>query len=273
MAPRTVHIDQLHRTITLTDRPKRIVSLVPSQTELLYDLGLSESVVGLTKFCIHPAAWCQTKTIVGGTKKLHLDKIRSLEPDLIIGNKEENEADEVKTLMNEFPVWMSDIYTLADALDMIRSIGKMTQTELAAEQLATGIEEDFKQLEYEASSVPPLRTAYMIWKSPWMAAGNHTFIHDLLRRCGLMNCYGHHDRYPETSLEELIRLRPEIVLLSTEPFPFNQEQASNLRQVLSETKVMLADGEYFSWYGSRLKGAPTYFRRLVNEIRNSGDFN
>lgn len=259
--------DQLSRTIVLTGRPERIVSLVPSQTELLYSLGLNETVVGVTKFCIHPPEWQQEKSIIGGTKKLNLDKIRSLNPDLIIANKEENEESQIKVLMEEFPVWVSDINTLADALEMIRAVGDLTNTAHQAQILALEIEDDFKQLYYYGSEKPAIRSAYLIWKSPWMAAGNQTFIHDLMYRSGFINCFGHKDRYPELTVDELRELSPEVVFLSSEPYPFQQKHLDELRNELPDTKILLVDGELFSWYGSRLKKSAGYFRKLVEEIR------
>jgi hypothetical protein len=259
--------DQLSRTITLKRWPQRIVSLVPSQTELLYSLGLHESVVGITKFCIHPSEWQRKKSIIGGTKKLDLDKIRSLQPDLIIANKEENEESQIKALMEEFSVWVSDINTLADALEMIREVGELTNTTNNAEQIALEIEDDFKQLEYRDSEKSAISAAYLIWKSPWMAAGNQTFIHDLMRRTGFINCFGHKDRYPEITIDELRELSPEVVLLSSEPYPFQQKHLDELGNYLPTTKILLVDGELFSWYGSRLKKSASYFRKLVEEIR------
>lgn len=269
MASAHEHIDQLNRIVRLEQQPKRIVSLVPSQTELLFSLGLTKEVVGITKFCIHPDHWRLEKTIVGGTKTLKPEVIRALQPDLIIGNKEENEATQIQALMEEFPVWMSDIYTLADALEMIRSIGQLTNKVLEAEQLSATIEDDFKQLEYELSELPKVRAAYFIWNAPWMAAGNRTFIHDLLQRCGFINCYGNSERYPETDIEKLRSLSPEVLLLSSEPFPFKNQHVVDLQRELPDTTIKLVDGELFSWYGSRLSHSPDYFRRLVKEIRTT----
>src|ERR1700722_20147309 len=100
--------DQMGRTISVEWPVKRIISLVPSQTELLYSLGLADEVIGITKFCVHPKEWFHSKTRVGGTKKLDFEKIAALKPDLIIGNKEENEEVQIKQLMQDYPVWMSD---------------------------------------------------------------------------------------------------------------------------------------------------------------------
>src|SRR5690606_18297650 len=135
--------DQMRRTVEVPALSRRIISLVPSQTELLFDLGLGDRVVGITKFCIHPDAWFRSKPRVGGTKQVDLDKVRALRPDLIIGNKEENARADIEALEQEFPVWMSDVRDLNDALDMIRGLGALTDTSRKAEAIAAEIDAGF----------------------------------------------------------------------------------------------------------------------------------
>ena len=144
-------VDQLDRKISLASLPKRIVSLVPSQTELLYDLGLRDEVAGITKFCIHPQEWFKTKPRVGGTKKIDIEKIKQLDPDLVIGNKEENDQSQVEELMKHYPVWMSDIKNLEDALEMIEHIGDLTGKSGNAVQLRNKIEQKFHGLNSQYS--------------------------------------------------------------------------------------------------------------------------
>lgn len=249
--------DQLNNTIELDEYPKRIVSLVPSQSELLWDLGLRDELVGITKFCIHPKELFNTVKRVGGTKTLHLDVIRDLKPDLIIGNKEENELSQIIELQKQFKVWMSDIYTLNDALEMIRSVGIVVHRENEANHLAQDIEHSF----FELKPVHK-RTLYLIWK-PYMAAGRSTFIGDMLQRIGLENVLEDpKGRYPNLSIDEIKSLNPEIILLSSEPFPFKVEHMDELRKLLPHAKILLVDGELFSWYGSRLKKSVDYFNHL-----------
>ncbi|TAN17592.1 MAG: cobalamin-binding protein [Chitinophagaceae bacterium] len=258
--------DQSGRPLTLSFPPKRIVSLVPSQTELLYDLGLEEEVVGITKFCVHPETWFRQKKKVGGTKRLHLNIIRELHPDLIIANKEENEKEQLEALMKDYPVWISDIDTLEDALAMIRSVGDITNRKEQADRIAHNIGFRFQQLrDYHQTSVTSsqkLRAAYFIWKNPWMAAGKDTFIHDMLPRCGLENCFGHLSRYPQIALDQLASAHCQVVLLSSEPFPFKEKHAEEIHIKFPEIKIIFVDGEMFSWYGSRLLQTPEYFKRI-----------
>jgi ABC-type Fe3+-hydroxamate transport system substrate-binding protein len=251
----------LGRRVNIPFPPRRIVSLVPSQTELLYHLGAN--VVGITKFCIHPSEWFRTKTRIGGTKQLHLDIIRSLSPDLIIANKEENDAAQVKALMDEFPVWVSDIHTLEDALEMIKSVGEIVDCHEQALQLSMQIAENFTGMD---DQVMVKNTAYFIWKDPWMVAGGDTFINEMMKVCGFDNIFADTPRYPVVNLEELKGKDCQLVLLSSEPYPFKEKHIAELQQILPAAKILLVDGEMYSWYGSRLLAAPAYFRSLVNLI-------
>ncbi|MGH1434859.1 MAG: helical backbone metal receptor [Lewinella sp.] len=252
-------LDQLGRTVSLTVYPpQRIVSLVPSQTELLADLGLGDSVVGITKFCVHPSSWRQEKTIIGGTKQLHLDRIRSLKPDLIIANQEENDREQVEALAVDFPVWVSKVVDLPTALNMITGIGEATDTRTLVGDLMLKIKASFADLR----SFSIRSCAYLIWRKPYMASGGDTFIQAMLEVAGFENVFGHQNRYPEVTMEELAAADPEWILLSSEPFPFKEKHLAELSVVCPNAKIRLVDGEMFSWYGSRLLRSADYFRIL-----------
>jgi ABC-type Fe3+-hydroxamate transport system substrate-binding protein len=233
--------------------------LVPSQTELLYDLGLDKETIGITRFCIHPEIWYRTKTRIGGTKDLHLDKIKGMQPDLVIANKEENTREQVEEIRKYCPVWTSDISRLTDAMEMIRAIGRLTGKTDSANKLASDIEAELAALTGEFT---PLTAAYLIWKDPYMTAGGDTFINEMMNICGLKNAFGHKLRYPEVTVEEIRKISPNVVLLSSEPYPFREKHIEELQRLLQGVKVCLADGEMFSWYGSRLLNAANYFRTL-----------
>lgn len=253
--------DQTGYPIQLPAPARRIVSLVPSQTELLSALGLDEQTVGITKFCVHPEAWFRSKTRVGGTKDVRLDIVRSLQPDLILANKEENTRDQVEALRQVYPVWTSDISDLDDALDMIRSVGGMTGRGQQADALAGQILSAFRAL----PTVKPLQCLYLIWRNPFMAAGGDTFIHDMLEKAGFSNLAADRPRYPELTIEEMRALAPACILLSSEPYPFREKHIGELQDLLPKTKILLVDGEMFSWYGSRLVHAPGYFQVVRQE--------
>lgn len=256
-----LYTDQLSRSIEISAQPKRIISVVPSQTELLYDLGLSEEVIGITKFCVHPQEWFKTKTRIGGTKKINIQKIKELKPDLIFANKEENKKEEIEELEKEFPVWISDVHDLSSANAMINDLGKIVGKENESIELIKNINLQFGKLSTEAK----LRTAYLIWKDPYLTVGNDTFIHQMLLHAGFENIFSDKTRYPEIELGELIEKNCEFLLLSSEPYPFKQKHIDELQKLLPATKILLADGEFFSWYGSRMLKAPSYFQKLYNE--------
>lgn len=257
-------IDQLHRQIILPKFPERIVSLVPSQTELLYDLGLGDKVIGITKFCIHPEAWFKTKTRIGGTKTIHIERVLSLHPDLIIANKEENVKEQIDMLAIHAPVWVSDVNTLEEAYNMITAIGTLTNTSSKAIKLVEEIKKAFAELRQATQQLTiPVSCAYLIWKDPYMTVGRDTFIHAMLSECGLQNVFADRERYPSITLSELKNLQCQFILLSSEPYPFKEKHIMEIQEALPQAKVLLVDGEMFSWYGSRLVKAAAYLKDLV----------
>jgi len=257
--------DQMGRTVQVPERPMRIVSLVPSQTELLYYLGLDAEVVGQTLFCIHPAEQHQSKPRIGGTKKLNIDKIRALQPDLIIGNKEENERSQIEVLEKEFPVWMSDITSLDDALVMIEQIGTLVNQHSRATDLAQTIRSQFAALQL---STQPLHVLYLIWREPWMGAAHDTFIGYVLQAAGWQNVLQapRYQRYPQLNASDIASLDPDIIMLSSEPYPFKEQHLRELKMISPGSRVLLVDGELFSWYGSRLLHTADYLRSLQVQL-------
>ncbi|HTB08064.1 MAG TPA: helical backbone metal receptor [Bacteroidia bacterium] len=258
--------DQMGRIIEVSWPPKRIISIVPSQTELLYSLGLENEVMGITKFCVHPDSWFRTKQRIGGTKKLDFDKIAALKPDLIIGNKEENNEQEIKALMETYPVWMSDIHNLDDAFAMMQLVGELTNRAKKANEIVNQAKHNFAEL--DKAKYPVRKAAYFIWKNPYMLAGNDTFINNMLALCGFKNIASEvQGRYPELSVDTLKNLNPDVIFLSSEPFPFSGKHIDEFKTICPGAKIVLVDGEYFSWYGSRLLAAPDYFKSLLNEMQ------
>jgi ABC-type Fe3+-hydroxamate transport system substrate-binding protein len=255
-------IDMMGRRVDVPEVPKRIVSLVPSQTELLADLGLEDEVVGITKFCVHPEKWFRTKTRIGGTKTVNIDKVAALQPDLIIANKEENVQEQIEALEGVAPVWVSDIHTLDEALVMIEQVGDICRKPDEGKDIAGRINASFASLQLSNGK----SVAYCIWRNPWMWAGGDTFIHDILERCGLVNVLSDVNRYPEIDLDGLQEKRPELVLLSSEPYPFKEKHIAEVQAALPGAQVLLVDGEMFSWYGSRLLHAGTYLAPLLQSL-------
>jgi len=250
------------RKVFIPNSPQRIISLVPSQTELLYDLGIADRIVGQTVFCIHPKSYFKNATKVGGTKKVRYELIKSLNPDLIICNKEENTEEIVNHLSELYPVWVSNIHTIDDACKMILAIGEIAAADQMASKMVDKIREDFKS----PARLKKRSCIYLIWKNPYMAAGSVTFIQDMLTHAGFINLMPENSRYPELDISEIVQLQPEVLLLSSEPYPFAEKHIQELALQLPLTKIMLVDGEFFSWYGSHLVNSRFYFRQLQDRL-------
>ena len=261
-----VFFDQMNREVLISETPQRIVSLVPSQTELLFDLGLEDRIVGVTKFCIHPKQKCKTKTVIGGTKNFRFETIDKLNPDLILGNKEENYQEGIEKLAAKYPVWMSDIFSVADALEMIGSVGTITGTSEKSSEIRTKIQQGFEKLK-NSENRQLMRVLYLIWKEPYMAVGKKTFIDEVLQKCFFENVL-ELDRYPTLELNEISNLKPDLIFLSSEPFPFKEKHKAPFQAVCPTAETHIVDGEMFSWYGSRLVQAVDYLIELNNKLGN-----
>jgi ABC-type Fe3+-hydroxamate transport system substrate-binding protein len=254
-----------NKILDINFTPTRIISVVPSITELLFDFDLSEQIIGITKFCIHPKEICQTKDIIGGTKNLNIEKIISLQPDLIIANKEENVKEQIQLLAQKFPVWLTDVNNYDDALQMITELGKITHKAEKAELIKNDINSKFSSLSFKIKR----KAVYLIWKSPYMTIGGDTFIDSMLTQAGFENTFHHLTRYPEIELENISKSDCEIVLLSSEPYPFSQKHVDELQLLLPDKNIIIVDGEMFSWYGSRMLKSADYFIKLSATLMNS----
>jgi iron complex transport system substrate-binding protein len=272
----TTFTDQLGNQHTFETTPKRIVSLVPSQTELLFDLGLEDSIVGITKFCVHPFHLKSTKTIVGGTKQVKFDKIKALQPDIIICNKEENTKEIVDSLKVICPVWVTDIYTIEDNIKMIEDFGFLFNKRTEATKWIDKINFGYLDFQKFMTDKSPRKVAYFIWANPYMVAGGNTFINELLKLNKFENIYDNHPkyegRYPEVVVQKMrIQGDPDLIFLSSEPFPFKDEHAFELGRHTHHATTVFVDGELFSWYGSRLVKAFDYFKKLHLRLNEPHD--
>jgi ABC-type Fe3+-hydroxamate transport system substrate-binding protein len=260
-------VDQIGIEHVFESSPTRIISLVPSQTELLFDLGQESKIVGITKFCVHPFHFKSTKKIIGGTKKVHFEKIRLLQPDIIIANKEENTKEIVEELSKICPVWVTDIVTVEDNLQMIIDFGKLLDCRTEAQKWIDKIEFAYRDFQQFIKDKPVKKVAYFIWANPYMVAGNDTFINEMLKLNNFQNIYQDKGRYPEIEIKKM-RLEgdPDCVFLSSEPFPFTDEHAFEIGRFTHHAKTVFVDGEMFSWYGTRLLKAFGYFKILHQKI-------
>lgn len=243
---------------------QRVVCLVPSLTELLHHLGLEAEVLGITRFCVHPKEWYRSKPRVGGTKDPQIDRILALQPDLIIASKEENVQSHIEALAAKVPVWLTDVGTVEDALHMLTDIGWVTGRLPEALALQARVAAAWAGMK---KTCAPLRTAYFIWRKPYMLAGGDTYIHSVLQHAGLLNVAADQPRYPEVTVQQLRQLAPEVVFLSSEPYPFAQKHIDELQTHLPYSHVQLVDGEMFSWYGSRMLQVPAYIQQLAEGLQ------
>ena len=259
----TLYINGIETVLVFEHLPKRIISLVPSQTELLCDLGLEGDIVGITKFCVHPLHLKASKTIVGGTKKVKIEKIKQLQPDIIIANKEENTLEIVLALSSICPVLVTDIATIEANLQMIADFGQLFQKQADARKWITKINVAYGDFQEFIKEKPLRKSAYFIWANPYMVVGKGTFINELLTLNRFENCFENKGRYPEIQLEELLE-QPQLnlILLSSEPYPFKEEDALEIKKFTNSAQLIFVDGEFFSWYGSRILSAFEYFKTL-----------
>ena len=240
-----IHIDQLGREHTLSALPKRIVCLVPSLTELLAYFELDQEVVGITKFCIYPEDWYKDKERVGGTKTIDIEKIKSLNVDLIIGNKEENTKEDIEALMQIAPVWMSDVNSIEDTYHLIASLSSIFNKEELGAQLIQNLRSYFQLHATEGAGKSVL---YFIWHNPGFVAGKNTYIDSYLAALGYRNCVSV-ERYPDSNT--IGEINPDVVFLSSEPFPFQESHVSYYQSLYPDAEIKLVDGERYSWYGVR----------------------
>lgn len=237
----------------------RIVSLVPSLTELLIHLGLGKQIVGRTRFCIFPEDQVGDIPIIGGTKNPNLDKIRAQKPDIIVANYEENRKEDITQLQSEFRVFLTDIRSISDAFVSIRDIGNLFGVSGQTQALIRQIEQEFNK----RPDMPPIPTLYLIWRDPWMGVSRDTYINDVMQHWNLSNVLLSDNRYPVINPDTTTFDRPELILLSSEPFPFKTKHSEEIRSVFTGARVEFVDGKWFSWYGSRM--LPAF--RALNEWR------
>jgi len=253
--------------IDISKRPKRIISLVPSITELLVDLNLEDELVGITKFCTHPRHLKNTKIIVGGTKEVHLEKIKALNPDLIICNKEENTKDLVEEVEKIAPVFVCDLKEVDENPALFLSIGKLTHRNFEARNLVDKFNFARDQFEKFIESEPTRSVAYFIWAKPWMVAASDTYINSVLKLNHLNNVYAKFERYPIVEIKKFrMQGDADYVLFPDEPFPFKDEHAFELGRFTHHAKTVFIDGSYFSWYGSRSIKAFKYFMQVIKSL-------
>ncbi len=259
--------DQSGRELTCSSTPKRIVSLVPSISETIAEcLGMG-ALVGVTKFCVHPTPLRKQATVVGGTKNPNIALIRSLNPDIVLANKEENREEDIRQIQKFCPVYVSEIRDISDVLAWLEHMEVLFS--------APGFGQLHTQLMpwMENKRQANVRAAYLIWQKPYMTVGVDTFINAMMAHFGLENVFRDEVRYPLTDLDAIRERKPDLILLSSEPYPFRQKHADEMQTFFPGSTIRLADGELFSWYGSRMlqanKEISAWLEQLFDAPANS----
>jgi len=262
-------VDASGVALELAAPPRRIVSLIPSTTELLCALGLADALVGVTVYCIEPRDVVRTKTRVGGEKNPDLSVILALAPDLVVANIEENRVEDVAALRAAgLRVWVTYPRTVVEALTMIGDLGEVTGAHEHARALLATLKPLYARARARAAARRPVSVFYPIWRQPWMTIGADTYVHDLLATCGGANVFGDRARYPTVTLEEMAARRPEVILLPDEPFRFRRAHLADFDPypavpAVRERRIHLVGGKPFSWHGPRLAEALTKLPDLL----------
>lgn len=263
-------IDDLYRTVRLAAAATRVVCLVPSITDTLFTFGAGDRLVGITDYCIHPAAGVGTVRKIGGTKNFDTAAVVSLKPDLVIANAEENRKAHVERLEAAgLPVFVTFPKDVDGCLKMMADVAALTGTEEAAGPVLAEISEARRENGGRSVSRRP-RVLCPIWKEPWMTVNRDTFVHSVIGECGGDNIFADlEERYPRFALEEASRHAPEVILLPTEPFRFSESDAVEIATLLNESpaaregRIHIVEGELLSWYGPRVARALRELPRLL----------
>lgn len=241
----------------------KIISLVPSISELLVDLNLENQLIGVTKYCIHPEHLISTTVNIGGTKTLQIERIKELKADLIIANKEENQKEQIEELMETQSVWVTDIRNLQDNWDFIEELGLRCHVQAEAKQLIDKAKIEWEKVKNIFNNKSAL---YFIWRKPYMTIGKNTFIYSILNEIGINNLsHSLEGNYPEVSPDWISKQSVDYLLLSSEPYPFKEKHINEFQAIHPKAKIILIDGEMCSWYGSRMLIAPNYFKKTASK--------
>ena len=276
-------MDSLGRCLTIPARPHRLVSLVPSITEVLFHFGYGQDVVGITDYCTEPASEVDHKTRIGGTKNPDIDALLQLRPQLVFAVQEENRRQDIERLdAMHIPVYVFEPRTVRDGIDLLCRIAELLDCLREVQSTLEAIEDTYQQTLKRSASRQPVRVFCPIWKDPYMTINHDTYIHDMLQVCGGDNIFAQRQRrfplasdlqrqperqqqrtanrdrrYPRITLDEMAALRPDVILLPDEPYPFTEADRDNFLPfdtipAVRQQRIYLIDGKVLSWYGTRI---------------------
>jgi ABC-type Fe3+-hydroxamate transport system substrate-binding protein len=257
--------------VVVSTPPRRIVSLIPSITETLFALGAGEAVAGCTTYCTEPRDGVATKTRVGGEKNPKLELIRELGADLVVANIEENVREHIETLRAwGIPVFVTYPRTVDDGIRLVRDLSAITGTAPRGAAIADGLERRLAAARAGQAGRRRARVFCPIWRNPYMTVNGDTYIHDMLAVCGGDNVFaGLAKRYPEVSLDDVARARPDVILLPDEPYRFRRAHVADFTPypempAVRDERIHLVDGKLLSWYGPRIEQALTTLPELLS---------
>ena len=262
--------DATGAAVVLPAPPRRIVSLIPSVTEILFVLGAGSSVAGCTVYCTEPPEGVATKTRVGGPKNPKLDVIRELGADLVVANVEENVREHVETLRRwGIPVYVTYPRSVAAGIRLVSDLGAVVSLPERGREMAAALEAALDDVRRARAGKPARRVFYAIWRGPWMTINRDTYTHDMLVLCGADNVFGQSaTRYPEVTLPDVARAAPEVILLPDEPYRFRRAHLAGFDAcpdipAVRDRRVHLVDGKLATWYGPRIAEAFRVLPRLI----------
>ncbi len=239
----------------MSNPPQRIVSLVPSLTETVCEFGVGCRLVGISRYCSLPEEPLLFVPRVGGTKNPDLEKIASLDPDLVLLNGEENRDEDFDWLQSRFATKRFTPRKVDDVISVLDELSDALELEQEGEAIQLEIKAQMVRAEIESLGFDKVRVFYPIWRQPWISVNRDTYIHDILERAGAVNvCANRESRYPVVTEEHFALLEPDLVLLPSEPFAFTRSHRRNLVETEAFGRgvpVLLVDGKNFCWHGSR----------------------
>ena len=260
--------DCLGKEMSIPKNITKIVSLVPSISELIYDLNIEKKLIGVTKFCIHPKYFQIEKTVVGGVQEFDIEKIKELKPDVVFASKDENFEEEILELQKFVPVYVTDVKSVDEAKQMIVNFGELLSCRNDASKIIMKIDMQLNDLAKVTDDLLYRSGAYFVWNEPWVAAGKDTFVNSMLKLVKINNVFEDlKERYPMVTGANIHLGNPDIVMLPSEPYKFEDQQAFEISSHTHDAATYFVDGEAFAWYGSRLIKSLDYLKLLALKFK------
>ncbi|MBI9038391.1 MAG: ABC transporter substrate-binding protein [Bacteroidales bacterium] len=257
--------DGLGRTICLDKIPKRIVSLCPSITETLCELGLADKIIACTDYCVHPIDVVKNFNKIGGPKNFSEEKILNLKPDIIFAVKEENETCKINRISKKVPTYVFDINSIQEGIEMIKTLGNIFEIQNISDCFIEKMQEGYKNLTKVNSNIKCL---YLVWKQPYIAVGGDSFIDSVLYQINIKNCLRNSKKkYPKIKLK-LLENQFDLLILPSEPYSFSENDIDGFEKIFPEKEIIKVDGEMFSWYGTHQLKAISYLQKLVINLNS-----